>query len=68
LSIDEDSLFEGASRRVENPMDTSSGADAKGLQKKDIPSPAPMPNIDTDVQRVESALHDWSGSTVGPKQ
>jgi cytoskeletal protein CcmA (bactofilin family) len=68
LSIDENSLFEGASRRVENPMDTSSGADAKGLQKKDIPSPAPMPNIDTDVQRVESALHDWSGSTVGPKQ
>jgi cytoskeletal protein CcmA (bactofilin family) len=68
LSIDEDSLFEGASRRVENPMDTSSGADAKGLQKKDIQSPAPMPNIDTDVQRVESTLHDWSGSTVGPKQ
>src|SRR5262245_55782429 len=34
LSIDEDSLFEGSSRRVENPMDPSSGVSAK---KKDIP-------------------------------
>jgi cytoskeletal protein CcmA (bactofilin family) len=69
LSIDENSLFEGSSRRVENPMDTSSGVDAKGLQKKDIQSPAPMSNvIDSDLQRVESALTDWSETTVGPKQ
>jgi len=41
LSIDEDSLFEGSSRRVENPMDPSSGASPK---KKDIQSPAPTPS------------------------
>ena len=33
LSIDEDSLFEGSSRRVENPTDPSSGVSPK---KKDI--------------------------------
>jgi cytoskeletal protein CcmA (bactofilin family) len=69
LSIDENSLFEGSSRRVENPLDTSSSVDAKGLQKKEIQSPAPVSNIaDSDLQRVESALTDWSESTVGPKQ
>ena len=41
LSIDEDSLFEGSSRRVENPMDPSSGVSPK---KKDIQSPAPTPS------------------------
>ena len=41
LSIDEDSLFEGSSRRVENPMDPSSGVSQK---KKDIQSPAPTPS------------------------
>src|SRR5262249_24731024 len=35
LSIDESSLFEGSSRRVEKPMDTLSSVDAKGLHKKD---------------------------------
>jgi cytoskeletal protein CcmA (bactofilin family) len=34
LSIDENSLFEGSSRRVENPMDSSSSVDAKGQRKK----------------------------------
>src|SRR5215510_10764865 len=33
LSIDEDSQFEGSSRRVENPTDLSSSVDAKGPQK-----------------------------------
>jgi cytoskeletal protein CcmA (bactofilin family) len=49
LSIDENSLFEGSSRRVENPMDTSSSVDAKGPQKKNIQSPSPMSNIDADL-------------------
>ena len=41
LSIDENSQFEGSSRRVENPTDPSSSVDAKGPQKKDKQSPAP---------------------------
>ena len=46
LSIDEDSLFEGSSRRVENPMDPSSGVSQK---KKDIQSPAPTPSTSIGV-------------------
>jgi cytoskeletal protein CcmA (bactofilin family) len=55
LSIDENSQFEGSSRRVENPTDLSSSVDAKGPQKKDMqsPAPAPLPSIDADLQRVE---------------
>jgi cytoskeletal protein CcmA (bactofilin family) len=55
LSIDENSQFEGSSRRVENPIDSSSRADPKGLHKKDMQSPAPAPllSIDADLQRVE---------------
>jgi cytoskeletal protein CcmA (bactofilin family) len=71
LSIDENSLFEGSSRRVENPTDPPSSVDAKGPQKKDMqsPAPAPLPSIDADLQRVEgSAPTEWSESTVGPKQ
>jgi cytoskeletal protein CcmA (bactofilin family) len=64
LSIDENSLFEGSSRRVENPIDTSSSTSP---QKKEIQSPAAMSNIDADLQPVESAPTDWSESTVGPK-
>ena len=33
LSIDENSLFEGSSRRVENPTDTPAGADARSVQR-----------------------------------
>jgi hypothetical protein len=44
LSIDENSQFEGSSRRVENPTDLSSSVDAKGPQKKDV-APAPLPSI-----------------------
>src|SRR4029453_5291322 len=67
LSIDENSLFEGSSRRVENPTDIPSGVDAKVPQTTDIQS-APMSDIGAGVKRVESALTDWSDSTVGPRQ
>ena len=63
LSIDENSLFEGSSRRVENPTDSSS-VDARGLQKEDMQSSALAPYL----QRVEgSASTEWSESTVEPK-
>ena len=48
LSIDENSQFEGSSRRVENPTDPSSSVDAKGPQKKDM-APAPAPSIDAEL-------------------
>ena len=54
LSIDENSLFEGSSRRVENPIDTSSSANATSPQKKEIQSSAAASDIDADLQRVES--------------
>src|SRR5262245_14574933 len=68
LSIDENSQFEGSSRRVENPTEIPSSIDAKVPQTKDIQSPTPTSNIDADLQRVESTLSDWSESTVGPRQ
>jgi hypothetical protein len=52
LSIDENSQFEGSSRRVENPMDLSSSVDAKGPQKgpqKKDAAPAPLPSIDAEL-------------------
>jgi cytoskeletal protein CcmA (bactofilin family) len=67
LSIDENSLFEGSSRRVENLTEIPSSIDAKIPQTTDIQSPTPMSNVDADLQRVESALTDWSESTVRPK-
>src|SRR6266478_4966385 len=45
LSIDENSQFEGSSRRVENPTDPSSSVDAKGPQKKDTQSSALAPYL-----------------------
>ena len=52
LSIDENSQFEGSSRRVENPTEPSSSVDAKGPQKsphkKDLAS-APLPSIDAEL-------------------
>jgi cytoskeletal protein CcmA (bactofilin family) len=55
LSIDENSQFEGSSRRVENPIDSSSSVDPKGPQKKDMqnPAPAPLPSIEADLRHVE---------------
>ena len=41
--IDENSQFEGSSRRVENPIEPSSSIDPTGPQKKDIQNPAPAP-------------------------
>ena len=64
LSIDENSQFEGSSRRVENPTEPSSSVDAKGPQKKDTESSALTPYL----QRAEeSASTGWSGSTVESK-
>ena len=63
LSIDEDSHFEGSSRRVENPTEIPSSIDAKAPQTKDIQSPTPP----SDLQRVESTLSAWSESTVEPR-
>ena len=48
LSIDENSQFEGSSRRVENPTDPSSSVDAKGPQNKDV-APAPLPSINAEL-------------------
>ena len=48
LSIDENSQFEGSSRRVENPTEPSSSVDAKGpqkdLRKKTWPRPPYRPS------------------------
>jgi cytoskeletal protein CcmA (bactofilin family) len=63
LSIDENSLFEGSSRRVENPTEAPL-VDAKGLQEADMPSSALAPYL----QRVErSESPEWSESAVEPK-
>jgi cytoskeletal protein CcmA (bactofilin family) len=51
LSIDENSQFEGSSRRVENPTEPSSSVDAKGPQKQDV-APAPLPSIDAELTDV----------------
>jgi cytoskeletal protein CcmA (bactofilin family) len=70
LAIDENSLLEGASRRVENPTEQSSSVETKGPQKEDMQSPtsAPLSSIDADLQRVEGSVSaEWSESTVGPK-
>jgi len=48
MSIDENSHFEGSSRRVENPTDPSASVDAKGPQKKDV-TPAPLLSIDAEL-------------------
>jgi hypothetical protein len=54
LSIDENSQFEGSSRRVENPTEPSSSVDTKGPQKKDMQSPAsaPLPFIERSTLPV----------------
>jgi cytoskeletal protein CcmA (bactofilin family) len=63
LSIEENSLFEGLSRRVENPTDAPS-ADAKGPRDENMQSSALAPYL----QRVEpSASPEWSELTVEPK-
>jgi cytoskeletal protein CcmA (bactofilin family) len=52
LSIDENSQFEGSSRRVENPTEPSSSVEAKGPQKgpqKKHMAPAPLPSIAAEL-------------------
>ena len=44
LSIDENSQFEGSSRRVENPTEIPSSIDAKVPQAKEIQGPTPTSN------------------------
>jgi cytoskeletal protein CcmA (bactofilin family) len=55
LSIDEKSLLEGSSRRVENPTDLSSNSDRKGRQKKDVQMSSPPPSGDAE-KPIEAAL------------
>jgi hypothetical protein len=68
LSIDENSQFEGSSRRVDNPTEIPSSVDAKIPQTTDTQSLTSMSNVDADLQRAESTLSDWSEPTVGPRQ
>ena len=63
LSIDENSQFEGSSRRVENPTEIPSSIDAEAPETKDIRSPTPT----SDLQRGESTVSAWSESTVEPR-
>src|SRR5260370_27543731 len=55
LSIDENSHFEGSSRRVENLTDLSSSFDANTLHSKDNQNPAAALFLSnkTDLHRVE---------------
>jgi hypothetical protein len=63
LSIDENSLFEGSSRRVENPTDAPA-VDAKRPRDEEVRNSALAPYL----QRVEpSASTEWPDSTVEPK-
>jgi cytoskeletal protein CcmA (bactofilin family) len=63
LSIDENSMFEGSSRRVENPTDQPT-IETKGPREEDMPNSALAPYL----HRVEpSASTEWSESTVEPK-
>ena len=47
LSIDENSQFEGCSRRMENPTDPSLSVDADGPQTRDS-APASLPSVDAE--------------------
>jgi cytoskeletal protein CcmA (bactofilin family) len=69
LAIDENSLFEGSSRRVENPTEASSGADTnRGQKDMEMPAAVPLPSIDADLQRVEESVPTVSSdSAVAPK-
>ena len=63
LSIDENTLFEGSSRRVENPTELST-VEAKGPKKEDMQSSVLAPYL----QRVEEpGSTEWSDSAVEPK-
>src|SRR5262249_60855468 len=59
LSIDENSQFEGSSRRGENPTEPSSSVDAQGPekdpQKKEL-VPDPVPTLQHPLQRRRQPL------------
>ena len=63
LSIDENSLFEGSSRRVENPTELSS-FDVKRPQEENMQ----RSDLASSLHRVEaSGSADWSEITAEPK-
>ena len=63
LTIEENSVFEGSSRRVENPTDAPA-VDAKRPRDEDARNSALAPYL----QRVEpSASTEWSDSKAEPK-
>src|SRR2546429_6048859 len=66
LSIDENSQFEGSSRRVEKPTQIPSRIDGQLPQTTDTQNPAPMFNVLAHFQPVESAPPGLSSSTGGP--
>jgi cytoskeletal protein CcmA (bactofilin family) len=51
LSIDEGSLFEGSSRRLENPTDLAAGVDSKAQPKRTAPTLTPLPSADPALPR-----------------
>ena len=46
LSIDESSLFEGSSRRMENPTDQPASGALNGSQKRAVQAPPPLASIE----------------------
>ena len=63
LSIDENSLFEGSSRRVENPTDPSSSVS----QRRHSEPESRFNHRPSAPICIESARAEWSESTVGTK-
>src|SRR5262245_33228619 len=55
LSIDENSQFEGSSRRVENTTKPWASRDAQGKDKKDVHSPAPPPLPTNEKEQIADA-------------
>src|SRR6516165_5071041 len=60
LSIDENSQFEGSSRRVENPTEPSSSIDAKDPQKR--PGPGPDYSMTSSVLFTSRRRHTISSN------
>jgi cytoskeletal protein CcmA (bactofilin family) len=52
LSIDEKSLLEGSSRRVENPTDLASSGERKNRQKKDPQSSSTVETTAAEMQQI----------------
>jgi cytoskeletal protein CcmA (bactofilin family) len=67
LSIDENSLFEGSSRRVEIQSIHRLVRTEQARRKKKFRAPPPRPTSTPICNAWNRALTDWSESTVGPK-